>query len=983
MAADGSLRFDTKIDTSGFKDGTSSIKRAADSCAKSVEDVGRSINMAFNKSAKISSLENQIDQTEEKIRLLKAELDRIGESNTPTEEYKELSKLVEKTQLRLDGLLDRQEKLDSQGVKHNSTRWQSLQYDIDETSKRLEIYKAELQDTIDQERAFTSGQDSVAYEKKAEALENLNNRLYVQKKRLSELIGKEAGAADEAARLKEIAENAEVSDQRIVDLNNHLQELKNRQKELQSAGVGLGFQEYDANTSEIAQITNELNQYKSMLQSAIKETESDCMSLKDSVMNAFKNAPAVFAMIPSALASAVSRIPAIAKNAFSKASHVVAGFGKQLGSSIANGAKRAVIGLKSLFKPANKASASILKLSNMFKLMLIRMAIRAAIEGVKEGMQNLVQYSSEANQSMSSLVSGATYMKNSFAAAFEPILSVVAPILNTLIDLLATALSYINQFFAALGGSTTFIKAKKVNEDYAKSIKGAGGAAKQAGKDAQKALAPFDELTVLQDQASSGSGGGGSGGVDPSQMFETATISDAVNGFAGQIRQAFEAGDWKELGALIGQKFNEIVDGVDWSGIGHKIGYGVNGAVQTAYYALTEADFVNLGSHVAELLNSGLSEIDFTFIGRLLVRGFTVGLDFLIGLLGGLNWGLVGKSVGDLLRGSFDEAYDWITDIDWSKMAHDLYSSIKQFLLGVDFASLAESFFRALGAALGAAVSFVASFLGDIWNDITGYFSNYITNDDGTRKCGMDWVAGVLQGILDAVVGVVEWIADHVAMPIINGFKEAFGIHSPSTVMAELGGYLIEGLIDGIKNFLPNLLNTLTEMAGEMKQKLSEILTYISGAFKDGWKRAWDGVKDVFKGVFNGILSILESALNFIVNGINKLSFDIPDWIPEIGGAKFGFDIQPFHLPRLASGTVVPPRAGEFAAILGDNNREAEVVSPISAMKQAFKEAISEMGTGNGDIHLTVNLDGKVIFNDIIKRNQMAKRQTGKNPLLV
>lgn len=1030
MAADGSLRFDTKIDTEGFKEGTGSLKKAAESFQHQIEKTGKSINDAFENSTRITALENQISQTEEKIRHLTDEMKQMENAKVPTEEYAELSDLVGKTSLKLEGLLARQEKMDSQGVKHNSTRWQSLQYDIDETSKRLEIYKAELQDTIDQERAFTSGQDSAAYEKKAEALENLNNRLYVQKKRLSELIGKEAGAADEAARLKEIAENAEVSDQRIVDLNNRLQELKNRQKELQSAGVGLGFQEYDANTSEIAQITNELNQYKSVLQSAIKETESGCMSLKDSVMNAFKNTPAVFAMIPSALASAVSRIPAIAKNAFSKASHKAASFGKELGSSITNGAKRAVIGLKSLFNPANKASASILKLSNMFKLMLIRMAIRAAIEGVKEGMQNLVQYSSEANQSMSSLVSGATYMKNSFAAAFAPILSVVAPILNTLIDLLATALSYINQFFAALGGSTTFIKAKKVNEDYAKSIKGAGGAAKQAGKDAQKALAPFDELTVLQDQASSGSGGGGGGDVDPSQMFETATISDAVNGFAGQIRQAFEAGDWKELGTLIGQKFNEIVDGVDWSGIGHKIGYGVNGAVQTAYYALKAADFKNLGNHVAELINGALEEIDFTFVGRLLVRGFTAEIDFLIGLLGGLNWGLIGKSVGDFLRGAFDEAYEWITGYDWSQMAHNLYSNIKECLLGVDFSSLAESFFKALGAALGAAVSFVASFVGDIWKDINKYFSSYLTNDDGTKKCGLDWVAGILEGIWDGIKNIGSWIWEHVAQPLIQGFKDAFGIHSPSTVMAELAGYLMEGLLNKITEMMPDVVSKFGELKENISTKWEEIKAAASekwsgiqstlsgfwngikesagtvfGQAGDSISKVWEdvkkktsdlwgkgGIQGVISGAVSGIISGVEGmvnaiirAINGLINNINKLSIDIPD-TPFSDGFTLGFNLPTLsevHLPRLASGTVVPPRAGEFAAILGDNNREAEIVSPISAMKQAFREAVEEMqGIGVGDIQLTVNLDGKVIYNDVVKRNQQTTERTGKNPLL-
>ena len=84
--------------------------------------------------------------------------------------------------------------------------------------------------------------------------------------------------------------------------------------------------------------------------------------------------------------------------------------------------------------------------------MLIRMAMRAAIQGVREGMQNLVQYSDRANQSMSGLMTNMTYLKNSFAAAFAPILSYVAPVLNTLINLLATAVGYINQFFFFCAG---------------------------------------------------------------------------------------------------------------------------------------------------------------------------------------------------------------------------------------------------------------------------------------------------------------------------------------------------------------------------------------------------------------------------------------------------------------------------------------------------------------------------------------------------
>ena len=135
------------------------------------------------------------------------------------------------------------------------------------------------------------------------------------------------------------------------------------------------------------------------------------------------------------------------------------------------------------------------------------------------------------------------------------------------------------------------------------------------------------------------------------------------------------------------------------------------------------------------------------------------------------------------------------------------------------------------------------------------------------------------------------------------------------------------------------------------------------------------------------MISAIENGLNYVIRGINKVSIDIPDWVPKVGGETLGFNLEEFTLPRipqLASGTVIPPKAGEFAAILGDNKRETEVVSPISTMKQALKEALSDFGgIGGGDIHLTVNLEGKAIYDTVVKRNRMEKNRTGSNPLLV
>ena len=93
-----------------------------------------------------------------------------------------------------------------------------------------------------------------------------------------------------------------------------------------------------------------------------------------------------------------------------------------------------------------------------------------------------------------------------------------------------------------------------------------------------------------------------------------------------------------------------------------------------------------------------------------------------------------------------------------------------------------------------------------------------------------------------------------------------------------------------------------------------------------------------------------------------------------------------FDLPKFATGTVVPANYGEFLAVLGDNKHETEVVSPLSTMKQAMKEAIAEMGGGfggNGDVVLPINLniDGRKVHKEIARINKQEIRKTGNNPL--
>lgn len=538
---------------------------------------------------------------------------------------------------------------------------------------------------------------------------------------------------------------------------------------------------------------------------------------------------------------------------FKKSGGILGAFGRtikavatNLGSKLAAGMKQVTSSLGNAFtsKVHNATSALGSFLSSIKRIALYRMirfAMSQLTQCFKDGINNLYNYSALMGgtfaNSMNSLATNAQYLKNSMGAMAAPLINALAPAIDFVIGKVVALFNILNQLFARLTGSKTYTAAKKVAATYGGAAKDAAGtaskAAKKAADEIKRYTLGFDELNILGDKNkdSSGSGGGGGGGggastPDYGSMFEELPIDNSISEFADKLKEAFEAGDWKELGTILGNKFNEIVDSIDWAGFGKKVGYGINGAVQTAYWFLKTADFKNLGNHVAEFLNSALSEIDFTFVGRLLVRGFTAGLDFLRGALGGLNWKLVGKSFGDFLRGAFNEMQEWIAGIDWSGAAHALWQNTKDCIAGIDFASLAQSFFKLLGTAMGAAVSFIATIVSDIWKDITGYFQKYLTNDDGTKKTGIDWVKGICKGIVEGVKSIGTWIYDNVFKPFIDGFK--------STASEKWGQ---------IKSVLSGAWENIKTTAGDIWGKISSTISGIWGGIKTKASETWSGLK--------------------------------------------------------------------------------------------------------------------------------------------
>lgn len=212
----------------------------------------------------------------------------------------------------------------------------------------------------------------------------------------------------------------------------------------------------------------------------------------------------------------------------------------------------------------------------------------------------------------------------------------------------------------------------------------------------------------------------------------------------------------------------------------------------------------------------------------------------------------------------------------------------------------------------------------------------------------------------------------------IGGVKNAFSklgdmFQSKSESIAKIFSYLsnlvtvyvtkFKMTLQFAGGFVREFLNACVNVIGSLIDVFAGFIDFITGVFTGDWEKAWNGIKDVFRGIVNLIIDIFEGAVNMIREGLNSISIDIPDFIPGVGGKHIGFNIPKANWPRLASGTVIPRQSKEFAAILGDNNREAEVVSPLSTMKQAFKEALAESGGGSvGNVTVVLQGDADKFF---------------------
>lgn len=217
---------------------------------------------------------------------------------------------------------------------------------------------------------------------------------------------------------------------------------------------------------------------------------------------------------------------------------------------------------------------------------------------------------------------------------------------------------------------------------------------------------------------------------------------------------------------------------------------------------------------------------------------------------------------------------------------------------------------------IGVVIFGVIKLIGDLINYLNDpSWENFgkIIQDIGIIIVGFGLIIGsipvIIAGVLTIIVGLIVSNWEKIKGFLQNGIdwlmsktdwvKENFGI---------VGEYVYLVFV----NMLQEVLNTCDDLFKGVKNIFDGIIRLVKGAFTGDWKMAWEGVKQIFKGVFDSLgaivkfpLNLIISALNTLINGANKIKFDVPDWVPGFGGRKFGFNIP--QIPRLNVGTNYVP----------------------------------------------------------------------------
>lgn len=575
-----------------------------------------------------------------------------------------------------------------------------------------------------------------------------------------------------------------------------------------------------------------------------------------------------------------------------------------------------------------------------------------------------------------------------------------------LIQILTPVLKFLNQFVSSMTAAlTAFNKFLGINTEV--SATGAAGIADiadnmddvtsstEAANDAQKdLLGSYDKLNVISKDTGSGAtgagGGAGAGGLDITETVDedktkfldsqVGKMKKILDGFSNYVKTNF--GDtFRNIGTDM--KNNMSNTKTIFSGILEDIKALIPPFINylnTDFPTMINTALATAGNVINgtwDSLNLVLSTSWDSYIYPIFSKFITDGLPVLT------QFETETINIFNTLFNSIKNIFDTL----WLEAVVpflDLLATAKISIIDI-IAGLWEDYGKPIAEAIKTAISDTADTFLNKWDTI--FKPIWDTLISALDEMWTEHIAPLLDKIgvfVAKLINLALIVYNKFILPIINWFIDLFGPAISS---------VISWLIEVIAGIIDPIIDVVTDVFSI----LGGVIDFITGVLTGDWEKAWQGIVDIFGGIWdtivdvikvplnlvigliNGLLTAIEAGINFVIKAVNKLSFDVPDWVPGIGGETFGFDLDEASftkIPYLASGAVIPPNK-EFMAVLGDQSSGTNIETPLKTMIEAFTAALDARGGSNHEPIILQLPNGKVIAELVWSEEEKRYKQTG------
>lgn len=926
-----------------------------------------------NASAQLMALENRIVKTADKIASLRSKMDSLKDAEIPTAEYENLDTYISKLESHLENLSASMKDMESKGMQGTDV-WKNTADTIENVTAELQKAKAEMQQLVDTGRAFTLGQDTEEYAKLGQQLRYAESDMKVLNRRHDELIAKLNKASDG---YKKLSNTAKKSFDKINKSAGTV--LKNMLK--YSLGIQGIYALFSKLRSAIKEGFGNLYNESERLKNAVDGLKTSSLTLKNSFAAAFR--PLVEMAIPYIQKTA---------EALTDLMNIVGQFTAAIAGqrNYTKAIKQTTAALKEENKASNKQLSGLDKLNNltsgagdddgagqMFEEVPVDSGVIDFLQKIEDFLKPIIDYAQNLKDVFTqgfwdglgdwqykwgSIKDSIASIKESLKDIFtDPaVLSSVDGFLQSAVYLLGTIAGSVSSIGLTIGTNLVGGIEKYLSQN--------------SGRIKKYIISMFDIRK------------------DVNNLFSSLFQSIAY------VFEAFASGDGQQLTANFIGIFTDSFMGI------------------TELASKSFRDIANIAIHPfvdnKEAFRTALEG----FLGVLAEVTGTIkqGIDDTFDKLNEVYdahfkpfFDSVAQGLSDL-TGQFLEFWNgsvqpiigqWAADFDelWKSHIQPLLDNSKEFLGKIaDLLKVVwENYLQPMIAWIIANVlPIILPVIQAIWNilkDFVGFILD-ARNAIITVLGGLiDFITGVLsgnwdkafQGLQDAVKGFADYIsaiiggALHLILDVVMIYVEL--------IKAKIDLFLqkIKSIVEFAFNFIKtNIFNKFNKI----KSGFANFGTNVSNI----WTNFWDGIGNKVKSILDGVKEIIKDAFDWIMDKISAITSalsGISGSATSALGGGFGSSFGGFsfsnyspamaalsnvEFPGYATGQVIPTSTKKHLAWLGDNPRETEVVSPLSTMKQANKEAflevLSELGLSgvrnrnSGGETFVFQVDGETFF---------------------